>query len=390
MRRIAFFTGTRAEYGLLYWALRALDEHPDVDLQLIVAGSHLSAQHGHTIDAIRDDGFTIGATVDMLLSSDTPRGVTTSAGVAMIGLGEALERLAPDLLVLVGDRYEALAAGFAAAVARVPIAHLHGGEVTEGAIDEQFRHALTKLAHVHLVAAPEFASRVTQMGEPSERVHVVGAPGLDHVKRLDLLDRGALEQELDLPLGTPTFLVTYHPVTAGEDDSLPGFDALTAALDRFPDATVICTAPNADAGGGALREALETYARIRREGSVGVYASLGQLRYLSAVAHADVVVGNSSSGLIEVPALGTPTVNIGSRQGGRLRGATVIDVPATADAIADGIARALDPEFQRVAAAEGSPYGDGQSAERIVEVLLGANLDALRTKRFTDLPNGVT
>ncbi|MBW3661979.1 MAG: UDP-N-acetylglucosamine 2-epimerase (hydrolyzing) [Actinobacteria bacterium] len=386
MRTIAVFTGTRAEYGLLYWVLRELEQRPEVALQLIVAGTHLSPEYGHTVDVIVEDGFPVGARIEMLLSSDTPVGVTKSGGLALIGLADALDRLQPDLLLLVGDRYEAAAAAFAAAIARVPVAHIHGGEVTEGAVDDQLRHAITKLSHLHLVAAPEFARRVTQMGEDPACVHVVGAPGLDHVLRLDLLDRSGLEAELGLELRVPTFLVTYHPATRSTT-SRPGLVALIDALERFPDATVVFTYPNADVEGRALGDEIERYVAVR-PGPTGLFTSLGQRRYLSAVRHADVVVGNSSSGLIEAPALGTPTVNIGPRQQGRLRGETVIDAEASSDAIESAIRRALEPDFRELCASAGSPYGDGRSAARIVDIVTSVDLAAITRKRFHDVGLG--
>lgn len=383
MRRICVFTGTRAEYGLLRWLLRELAEADDVCLQLVVSGAHLAPQFGLTHRVIEEDGFHIDAKVDMLLASDTPVGAAKSMGVGMLGFADALDRLRPHVLVVVGDRYEAMAAACAAVVVGVPIAHIHGGETTEGAIDESIRHAITKLASLHFAAAEPFRKRILQLGENPARVHMVGAPGLDALAHLRLLDREELAQALGVPLPAPLFLVTYHPVTRAEPGSATALPALFAALDRFCGATVLFTGPNADAGGRTVAHAIDTYA-AQRSGRVCVQTSLGQQRYLSALQLADVVIGNSSSGLIEAPAVGTPTVNLGTRQRGRPRAASVIDTDESTPAIVAAIETALSSAFD--ARSPYGPHGEGGASRRIAGVLRSVELDGILVKRFHDRP----
>lgn len=395
MRRICVFTGTRAEYGLLYWLLRELDAADDVELRLLVSGAHLAPAFGLTQRVIEADGFRIDAAVDMLLASDTAVGMAKSMGLGVIGFADALDRLRPDLLVVLGDRYEALAVASAAVLAQVPIAHVHGGELTEGAVDESIRHALTKLACLHFAAAEPFRRRILQMGEDPSRVHTVGAPGLDALLRAPLLSREELAQGLGVPLPSPLLLVTYHPVTLAEEGPDAALGALFAALDAFPEATVLITGPNADAGGRRIAAALSAFAAAaaaaaagHRPGRVSVHTSLGQPRYLSALSHADVVIGNSSSGLIEAPAVGTPTVNLGTRQQGRLRAESVIDCDETAPAITAAVKRALSPSFRARLPGVRSPYGphtEGGASCRIAQVLRSVDLEGIAVKRFRDL-----
>jgi UDP-hydrolysing UDP-N-acetyl-D-glucosamine 2-epimerase len=384
MDRICVLTATRAEYGLLSGLLRELDDREEVELQLVVSGTHLAPEFGRTAGLIDADGFPAAATVEMLLSSDTGVGAAKSLGLAVMGLAEALDRLRPDVLVLLGDRYEILAAAGAAALLSVPVAHIGGGESSEGAVDESVRHAVTKLSHLHFVAAEPFARRVVQLGEEPWRVHVVGALGVDNIVRLPLLDRSALQAAIGVALGAPTIAVTYHPATLSPDGTGAGLEAVFAALDACPEATVVFTEPNADPGGHAVRQRIRQYAADRR-GSTAVFGTLGQLRYLSLLRHADVVLGNSSSGIIEAPALGTPTVNVGDRQRGRLRAPSVLDVAETPAAVVAGLRRALDPDLAAAAAA--SPYGTGGTAARIADVLVRTPADDLLVKRF-HLPAG--
>lgn len=381
MRKICVVTGTRAEYGLLYWLLREIEADEALTLQLVVTGMHLAPEFGMTVESIERDGFPIAERVEMLLSSDTPVGVAKAIGLGVIGFADVLARLQPDVVVVLGDRFEVLAVAQAALVARIPLAHLHGGEVTEGAFDDAIRHAITKMAHLHFVAAEPFRQRVIQMGEHPDRVFLVGAPGLDHLKRSPLLDRDALEAALGVPLRTPTLLVTYHPVTLDAGDPAEPLRELFAALDRLPDSLVLFTKANADTHGRALNALIDAYAAERPE-RVRAFASLGQTRYLSALHHADAVVGNSSSGLIEAPAAGVPTVNIGDRQGGRLRGASVLDCAPERDAIGAALARALDPAFRAAVREMASPYGRGDASRRIKDCLKTVPLDGLVKKGF--------
>lgn len=381
-RRICVFTGTRAEYGLLSWLLRELAAAPGVTLQLLVAGSHLSGEFGSTIQEIERDGFGVDDRVEMLLSSDSAVGVTKSMGLGTIGFADALQRLRPDLAVVLGDRYETLAFAQAALVARIPLAHIGGGEVTEGAIDDAIRHAVTKLAHLHFTATEAFRRRVLQLGEDPCRVFAVGALGVDAVLRTRLLDRRDTEAALGCRLTEPTILVTYHPATLGVGTPAAGIGALLEALDAFPEATVLFTKPNADTRGREVVRAVEAYA-IQHAHRVRGYASLGQHRYLSALRHADALIGIFSSGL-EAPALRTATVNGGMRQRGRPRADSVVQAPETAGGIADAVRHALSPAFRERVAGVSSPYGDGRVAPRIAAVLARAPLEGIVVKRFHD------
>lgn len=385
-RKICVVTGTRAEYGLLYWLMKDIADDPDLDLQVIATGMHLSPEFGLTHRQIEKDGFALDAKVEMLLSSDTPTGIAKSIGLGVIGFADAFDRLRPDLVVLLGDRFEILAAAQAAMAARLPMAHLHGGEVTEGVIDEAIRHAITKMAHLHFTAAEPYRRRVIQLGEDPARVFNVGAVGLDHLTRMPLLDRGELAQSLDFSLepGGPIFLCTYHPVTLRQDDAGQAMGQLLAALDRFPQARIVFTKGNADTGGRIINQMVDEYA-ARYPGRVAAFTSLGQVRYLSVLRLADVVVGNSSSGIIEAPATRTPTVNIGPRQDGRLRADSIIDCGESADAIAQALTQAMSPSFrQRIATVE-CPFGDGRASGRIKQVLKDFPLQAILAKRFFDL-----
>jgi UDP-hydrolysing UDP-N-acetyl-D-glucosamine 2-epimerase len=363
-RRIAVVTGSRAEYGLLYWPVRDLLAADDLELLLVVTGMHLAPEFGMTVRDIENDGIPISARVDMLVSSDTAGGIAKSMALGLIGFSDAIERLRPDALLLLGDRFEILAAAQAAMVHNVPIVHIAGGDTTEGAFDEAIRHAITKMAHVHLVTNEAAARRVLQMGEDPRHVHVVGSPGLDHLQRRPLLDRPALEASLGSPLGRRNALVTFHPVTLEPEEGLRQQEALLAALSSLGDEWALWfTLPNADTGGRGLAAALQAWAQNRS--GVHVAASLGQLRYLSLMREADVVVGNSSSGLYEAPSFCTPTVNIGDRQRGRLAAASVLHCAPEQAAIRDAIDRALALDCSGVV----NPYGDGRSAPRIVQAL---------------------
>lgn len=303
----------------------------------------------------------------------------------MLGAADALETLRPALLVVLGDRYEVLATAAAALLLRIPVAHIGGGDTSYGAVDESIRHAVTKLSHIHFVAAPAFRRRVLQLGEHPDRVHVVGSLALDAIASLDLLDRSAAGRAVGMDLGRPTLLVTYHPATLETEPPAGTATALTEALDAVPGATVIVTGSNADAGGRQVTAVFRKYAQERPR--VRMVDSLGQLRYLSVLRHADVVVGNSSSGLIEAPALGTPTVNVGSRQDGRLKGPSVIDCENRAQDIAEAISRALSRRARK--AAISSPYGDGHAARRIAEVLATTDLTGILVKKFVTLADQV-
>jgi GDP/UDP-N,N'-diacetylbacillosamine 2-epimerase (hydrolysing) len=386
-RTVCVVTGTRADYGLLRWVMEGIRQSPDLHLQVIATGMHLSPEFGLTYREIEKDGFAIDRKVEMLLSSDTPAGVTKSMGLGLIGFGEAIEQLKPDLMLLLGDRFEIFAAAAAAMVARVPLAHLHGGETTEGAIDEAIRHSITKMSHLHFVAAEEYRQRVIQLGESPERVFLVGGLGIDNIKKLELLDRTALEDSLDFKLGPRNLLVTFHPVTLEHATAGAQLAELLAALDTLKDTHLVFTMPNADTDGRVLIDMIEEFVATRPHARA--YTSLGQLRYLSCVNQVDGVVGNSSSGLIEVPSFRKGTVNIGDRQRGRLKADSVIDCVPDRESIIEALRTLYSPEFQARLAAVKNPYGEGGASEKVVRVLQEYPLGQVLKKTFYDLPLAV-
>lgn len=383
MRRIAVITSTRADYGLLYWLLRAIDAADDLALQLIVTGTHLLPEFGQTEQQIADDGFTAAARIELPLAADSPLAIAEAMGAATAAFARAFDALAPDVVVILGDRFEMLSAATAAFTLRLPIAHIHGGEVTEGALDEGYRHAITKLSALHFTAAEPYRQRVIQLGELPERVFTVGAPGLDHLLRTETLPLAELEAFLGLSLAQPTALVTFHPATLDVSDAADQCAALLAALAVFSEWQFVLTRPNADAGGRAIFPLLDAFAAkdpVRRR----VFASLGQARYLSLLRQVPVVIGNSSSGIIEAPSFGAATVNVGDRQRGRLRAASVIDCPIETDAIVRAIRQAISAEFQAQLPAVKNPYGAGDAAGRMTQILRTVPLAPLLRKPFFD------
>jgi UDP-N-acetylglucosamine 2-epimerase (non-hydrolysing)/GDP/UDP-N,N'-diacetylbacillosamine 2-epimerase (hydrolysing) len=385
MRKICVVTGTRAEYGLLYWLMKEIATDDKLQLQLIATGMHLSPEFGLTYKTIEMDGFHIDEKVEMLLSSDTPVGIAKSIGLAVIGFAEALARLKPDIMVVLGDRYEILAAVQAALVARIPVAHIAGGETTEGAMDEAIRHSITKMSHLHFVGNELYRRRVIQLGEHPERVFNVGDPSVDNILKLPLMARWDLEKSLDFKLGDTYFLVTYHPVTLESMNPKDGMSALLCALDHFPDAKVIICYPNSDTGGRILIDMINEYAGIHSD-RIYPCTSLGQLRYLSAMKHCQVVIGNSSSGIAEAPVLKKATVNIGSRQQGRLKAPSIIDCKENCEDIVSAIKKARSCEFQLSLKQVKSLYeGDGNTSFTIKEYLKKANLEGILIKKFYNL-----
>ena len=383
MKKICVVTGTRAEYGLLRWVMEGIRQSAELKLQSIATGMHLSPEFGLTVNAIEEDGFHVDRKVEMLLSSDTAVGITKSMGLGVIGFADALAELKPDMFLLLGDRYELLSAAAAAMVARIPIAHLHGGETTEGAFDEAIRHSITKMSHLHFVAAEEYRRRVIQLGEQPERVFNVGGLGIDNILRLKLLSRDELETALEFKLARRNLLVTFHPVTLEQSTSAKQLDELLTALAELEDTGLIFTMPNADTEGRALFRQIEDFCRLYP--NARAYTSLGQLRYLSCIQQFDGVVGNSSSGLIEVPSFKKGTINIGDRQRGRLRANSVIDSEPECKAIAKALSHLFSYEFQRQLPATNNPYGDGGASQSIVKILEVNPLDNLLKKRFYDL-----
>ncbi|SHE63175.1 GDP/UDP-N,N'-diacetylbacillosamine 2-epimerase (hydrolysing) [Caldanaerobius fijiensis DSM 17918] len=367
MRKIAVVTGTRAEYGLLYWTLKEIANDPELELQLIVTGSHLSPEFGLTKRDIEKDGFKIYDEVEILLSSDTGQGIAKSIGLGIISFAQVFSRLKPHILLILGDRFEVFAAATAAMALNIPIAHIAGGESTEGAIDEQIRHAITKMAHIHFPSCDYYAERIIKMGEEEWRVYNVGAPGLENIKKLKLLDKGELEKSLGIRLDLTTLLVTYHPETLERENIEQHVNNLLEAL-KETGCQIIFTYPNADSGGryiiGKINDFVEKYKKAR------LYINLGQIRYLSLLKYVDVMVGNSSSGIIEAPSFKLPVVNIGSRQKGRLRALNIIDVGYSKEEILSGIRKALyDESFRRELKNTKNLYGEGDTSKKIVSVL---------------------
>jgi GDP/UDP-N,N'-diacetylbacillosamine 2-epimerase (hydrolysing) len=383
-RRICVVSGSRADYGLLRWVMQGIRDDPGLELQTLVTGMHLSHEFGLTYRQIEQDGFRIDRKVEMLTSSDTPTGIAKSMGLGLIGFADALAGLRPDLLLVLGDRFEIFAAVAAALVAALPVAHLHGGETTEGAYDEAIRHSITKMSHLHFVAAEDYRRRVIQLGEQPETVHLVGGLGIDNIRRLELLERSALEASLDFELGAKNLLITFHPVTLDDARSQEQMTELLGALDDLPDTHLIFTLPNADNDGRMLIEMVEQY--VAGRANARAYTSLGQLRYLSCIAHVDGVVGNSSSGLTEVPSLRKGTINIGDRQRGRLQASSVINCQPTRASIGAALQRLYSTAFQASLPSTLNPYGDGGASERVLEVLRSCRLQGLTKKLFFDLP----
>ena len=384
-RKICVITSTRADYGLLFWLLREITADPSLELQLVATGMHLAPEFGLTVARIEEDGFPIARRIEILLSSDTPVGIAKTMGLATAGFAEAFSELRPDIAVVLGDRYEIFAAAAAAVVARIPLAHLHGGEATEGLIDEAFRHGLTKMCHLHFTAAEAYRRRVIQLGEQPDRVFNVGAMGIDNIRKLKLLSSKALEERLGIRLGARSLLVTFHPVTLESATARKQFRALLSALGELEDCALIFTLPNADTEGRNLFPLIESFVAEDRSRRVA-FASMGQLLYLSAMSAVDAVVGNSSSGLLEAPSLRVATLNIGDRQRGRLKADSVVDCGPTVPEIRRGL-KALDsPAFRETVSRTVSPFGNGGSALKVKEVLKSADLDGILKKRFYDLP----
>jgi UDP-hydrolysing UDP-N-acetyl-D-glucosamine 2-epimerase len=369
-RKIAVITTSRADYGHLYWPLRDLSEHENVDLKIIALGSHLSPEFGNTFQEIVNDGFTIDSRIECLLSSDTDVGMAKTIGIATLSLADVLGRMRPDLLLLIADRYEMLAPASVALALRIPIAHIEGGEVSEGAIDNAVRNALTKMSHIHFTSTHAARERVIAMGEEQWRVHRAGAPSLDHLRRRILLSREQVEEQLALNLGMATILVVYHPMTIARD-TLQEADALFAALENLTDQILFCY-PNADAGSRALIDRTKSFISHRRHGKI--FTNLDPTTYLSLLRQVDMLVGNSSSGIMEAASFSLPTVNVGLRQQGRERAHNVLDADPHPGAILEAVSTARSPEFRECLRGMVNPYGEGFASETIVRVLTAVPL----------------
>lgn len=369
MRKIAIVTGTRAEYGLMYWIIKGVYDDPELELQLIVTGMHLSHEFGMTVNEIEIDGFPIADRVEMLLSSDSETAVATSMGLAMIGFARSYERLKPDILLVLGDRFETFSAVASAIPFKIPIAHIHGGESTEGSMDESFRHAITKMSHLHFPATEEYAKRIIQMGENPEHIFCFGAPGLESIFRLNLFSKKQLCQNLQIPIGRDIGIVTYHPSTLANHTEKDDINEILEALKRFPDIFWLFTYPNADMGGRVIIKEIQGFIAENHECG-RLFSSLGQLKYLSLMKHATLMVGNSSSGIIEAPSFKLPVVNIGDRQKGRVRAKNVIDVHVcNRESISEAIKTAISEAFVESIKGVENPYGKGNMSRAILEKL---------------------
>ena len=383
-RKVCVVTGTRAEYGLLRWVIAGIRDSAVLELQLIVTGMHLSPEFGLTVREIEADGFCIDRKVEMLLSSDTPVGVTKSMGLGLVGFADAFSELQPDLLLVLGDRFEIFAAAAAALIARIPIAHIHGGESTEGLIDESIRHSITKMSHLHFVAAEPYKNRVIQLGEDPCRVFQVGGLGTDNILNIELLDRPSLEAALQFRLLRTNFLITFHPVTLETSTSSEQTDQLLAALHELKDTGLIFTMPNADTDSRAISQKINDFCAANKNAKA--FTTLGQLRYLSCLRHFDGVIGNSSSGLLEVPSFRKATINIGDRQKGRLKAESVIDCEPYCDAILSAIQTSTSLDFAKRLLNVENPYGKGGASAAIVAKLESVSLHLIHKKTFYDLP----
>lgn len=383
-KSICIFTGSRAEYGLLRPLMAVISQDSDLQLKTLVSGMHLSPEYGSTYQNILEDGFAIDEQVEMLISSDSAVGVCKSAGLGLIGLGEALSRMQPDWLVVLGDRYETFAAAAAAMMLKIPLAHIHGGEVTEGAIDEAFRHSISKMSQLHFVSTESYRRRVIQMGERPETVFNFGAIGIDGIKNIELQSKAEIEDGLGISLSPQSVLVTFHPETLARSSTSEQFDSLLNALKKFPSLKIIFTKANTDKDGRLINKMVEDYVREHAH-TAKVFSSLGQARYLSVMSHVNAVVGNSSSGIIEAPSLGIPTVNIGDRQKGRIRAESVIDCAAETETISLALEKALSNSFKKLAATVDNPYEGKNTALRIKEIIKQADTGSTR-KSFFDLP----
>jgi UDP-N-acetylglucosamine 2-epimerase (non-hydrolysing)/GDP/UDP-N,N'-diacetylbacillosamine 2-epimerase (hydrolysing) len=383
-RTIAVATSSRADYSHLYWPLRDLSQADSVDLRIVALGPHLSPEFGHTFQEIEKDGFPIHARVECLLSSDSDVGMAKTIGVAVLGLADLFGSMRPDLLLLIADRYEMLAPASVALALRIPIAHIEGGEISEGAIDDAVRNALTKMSHIHFTSTHAARQRVISMGEEEWRVHRAGAPSLDHLRRRTLLTREQLESKLHADLATPPLLVAYHPVTLARD-TLAEADALFAALEALPDELLFCY-PNADAGSRALIERSKAFLASRGRGAI--FTNLDAVAYWSLLAHVKMLIGNSSSGIMETASFQLPTVNVGVRQQGRERAKNVLDAAADKSSILKTIEIARTAEFRQLLEGMANPYGDGHASEKIVQVLTSVPLTPeLLVKRHSPLKN---
>lgn len=383
MKKVLVVTGSRAEYGLLYWTMKEIEKCQELELQLIVTGSHLSKEYGYTVGKIKEHGFKIDEEIDMIIDSKKKSSIIKSMGLEMIQIGQAFDRLKPNILLILGDRYETFVAATCAMMMNIPIAHMNGGESTEGAVDEQIRHAITKMAHIHFAGAEYYKQRIIKMGEELWRVYNVGQPGIENIKKLQLLKKDELEHELGIKFDKKIFLITYHPVTLRDENNEEQIDNILRAILKF-EAKYIFTYPNADFGSNDIIKKINYFSK--NNDNAYVFHNLGQLRYLSLLKHADVMIGNSSSGIIEAPYFKLPVINIGDRQKGRLKNKNIIDIRCKSDEIIKAINKVLyDANFKEDLSNMINLFGDGETSKKIVHILedIKINDEKLLFKKLT-------
>lgn len=383
MRKVCVVTGSRADYGLLKWVMKAVQKDSDLLLQIIVTGMHLSPAFGMTVGEIENDGFVIDKKVETLVACHTSTSIAKSMGLGMIGLADAISDLNPDCLLVLGDRFEIFSAVAVALVSQIPVVHLHGGEITQGAFDDSLRHSITKMSHLHCVATEEYYRRVVQLGEDPHSVFVVGGLGVDGINKLKLLSKSEIEQKLNITFSRKNLLITFHPVTTNEDMGISQFTQLLKSLSILQDTTLIFTSPNADTHSSNFSKILDDF--IKNHPNAHVFLSLGQLTYLSCMAQVDAVIGNSSSGLMEAPTLKKGTINIGERQHGRMKAGSIIDCEPFHQNISSAIKKIYSDDFQKKLIEVKSPYGNGGASDKVVFILKNKLNDGLYKKSFYDL-----
>ena len=383
IRKICIITGSRAEYGLLYWLMKQINSNKDLELQLIVTGMHLSSDFGLTYKEIEKD-FKINKKIDMDLSDDTSLSISKSMGLAQISFSEAYNEIKPDIITVLGDRYEIFSAVSAAMIANVPIAHIHGGELSEGSWDNNIRHSISKMAHIHFAATELYKKRIIQLGEDPRKIYNVGGLGIENIKKIKLLSKYQFEDSIKFKLNKKNILVTYHPVTLENDTSKEHFQELLNAIDNLNNTNIIFTKANSDLNGRVINQMIDDYVLKNYKKSIS-FISLGQLRYLSALKYVDAVVGNSSSGLLEAPSFNVGTINIGDRQKGRIKAESVIDCLPERKVIIESIEKIYTKEFQELLKTVKNPYDNGQSSIKIVDVLKSLNLENILKKEFYNI-----
>ena len=382
-RKICVVTGTRAEYGLLYWLMKEIDADPELGLQIVATGMHLSSEFGNTYQQIESDGFVIDKKIDIELSSDSEVGISKSMGLGMIGFANAFNDLKPDLCVVLGDRFEIFSAVSAAMIAKIPIAHLHGGEATEGAFDESIRHSITKMSHLHFTATEEYKNRVIQLGEQPNKVFNVGGLGIDNINKLKLLSKADFENAIDFTFGKKNILVTFHPVTLENFTAKVQFQELLNSINKLENTKIIFTKANSDTNGRIINSMIDDYVAIN-DNSIA-FTSMGALNYLSALQFVDVVVGNSSSGLLEAPSFNIATIDIGDRQKGRIKADSVISCSPTQESILSAFDKSYSEDFQNIVDNTKNPYGNGGASKIVVDIIKNFDLNGILKKIFYDL-----